>query len=88
MKMAPSKTAVIACAVLEIEITHFACGLSHIIRVDMLEQGLHDDPPKLREKLQAAVNGVEAETDAEAIVLGYGLCSRGDPPPGDYRGNP
>jgi hypothetical protein len=77
MKMPPPKTAVIACAVLEIEITHFARGLSHIIRIDMLEQGLHNDPPKLREKLQAAVNRIEAETDAEAIVLGYGLCSRG-----------
>jgi len=31
----------------------------------------------LRAKLQAAIDRVEVETDAEIIVLGYGLCSRG-----------
>ena len=71
------RTAVIACAVLETEIAHFARGLSHISRIEVLEQGLHNQPDVLRAKLQAAIGRVEAETDVEVIVLGYGLCSRG-----------
>jgi len=38
---------------------------------------LHVDPDKLRTTLQATIDRVELETDAEVIVLGYGLCSRG-----------
>jgi hypothetical protein len=71
------RTAVITCAVLEQELAHFARGLTHIIRFEVMEQGLHNDPPKLRTELQAAIDRVEATCDAEVIVLGYGLCSRG-----------
>lgn len=76
-RQVPPRTAVITCAVLEQELTHFARGLDHIVRFVVMEQGLHNDPPKLRTELQAAIDRVEAETDAAAIVLGYGLCSRG-----------
>jgi len=69
--------AVVTCAVLETEITHFARGLGHIIHIEVLEQGLHNEPGRLREKLQAAIDRVEAQTDAGTIALGYGLCSRG-----------
>ena len=71
------RIAVITCAVLETEIAHFTRGLSHIARVEVLEQGLHNQPDKLRTKLQTAIDQVEMETDADTIVLGYGLCSRG-----------
>jgi hypothetical protein len=71
------RTAVITCAVLETEIAHFARGLSHITRIEVLEQGLHNQPDVLRAKLQKAIDRVETETDADVIVLGYGLCSRG-----------
>ena len=74
--MAP-KVAVITCAVLELEIQHFAKGLPNLVHIEVLEQGLHNDPPKLRVQLQAAVDRVEACCAADAIVLGYGLCSRG-----------
>ena len=40
------KTAVIACSVLEAEIEHFSANLEHIARIENLEQGLHNDPPK------------------------------------------
>ncbi|MFZ2644000.1 MAG: DUF1638 domain-containing protein, partial [Verrucomicrobiia bacterium] len=73
----PPRIAVITCAVLEIEFNHFAQGLAHVIRVEVLEQGLHQYPDRLRRELQAAIDRVEAGTDAEAIVLGYGVCSRG-----------
>lgn len=71
------KVAVIACAVLEIEIKHFAKDLPNVVHTELLEQGLHNDPPKLRMQLQQAIDRVEGSCDAEAIVLGYGLCSRG-----------
>lgn len=71
------RTVVITCAVLEDEVAHFAQGLSHILRIDLMPQGLHNEPERLRRDLQTAIDKVESETDAEAIVLGYGLCSRG-----------
>ncbi len=71
------KTAIILCQVLEAEIEHFAADADHIVRIVQLEQGLHNEPNKLRQQVQAAVEEIERDTDAEVIVLGYGLCSRG-----------
>jgi hypothetical protein len=73
----PIPTAVITCAVLEAEIRHFARPMPHILHIEVLEQGLHNEPPKLRQRLQETIDRVETQTRAEAIVLGYGLCSRG-----------
>jgi len=73
----PPRVAVITCAVLEQEIAHFARGLQHLVRIEILEQGLHNEPDKLRRELQVAIDRVEAQTEAEVIALGYGLCSRG-----------
>ncbi len=73
----PPSTAIILCQVLEMEIEHFAQGADHIVRIVRLEQGLHNEPNKLRAQVQQAVTRIEQETSAEAIVLGYGLCSRG-----------
>ncbi len=73
----PIPTAVITCAVLEDEIAHFAADLDHIIHVEIIEQGLHDEPDDLRAKLQSAVTHIEQTSSAKAIALGYGLCSRG-----------
>lgn len=71
------KIAVITCAVLEDEINALAADQSSVIHVEMMEQGLHNEPAKLREHLQIAIDRVESSCDADAIVLGYGLCSRG-----------
>lgn len=73
----PPPTAVITCAVLELEIEHFGANLRHIVHIETLEQGLHNDPPKLKRELQQAIERIEQQTTAQAIVLGYGLCSRG-----------
>jgi hypothetical protein len=71
------RLAVITCAVLEDEIRCFAARSAAVMHVQIIEQGLHNDPPQLRQRLQQAVDHVERTTDADAIVLGYGLCSRG-----------
>jgi len=60
-----------------LEIEHFAAGLDHIVCVENLEQGLHNEPSELRVRLQEAIERIERDTPAEAILLGYGLCSRG-----------
>ena len=73
----PPRTAVLTCAVLEDEIAQLREGLDHIVLVEILQQGLHNTPDELRRRLQAAIEQVETTTDAEVIVLGYGLCSRG-----------
>lgn len=71
------QTAVITCAVLETEVGHIAGELDHIVHVETLPQGLHNEPDELRRQLQSAVDRIEARRDVEIIVLGYGLCCRG-----------
>lgn len=74
----PPSLAIITCAVLESEFQHYAASLPHVRHIEVLEQGLHNEPPKLRIRLQAAIDRIEHDhPDLQAIVLGYGLCSRG-----------
>jgi hypothetical protein len=74
----PLPTVVITCDVMKDEIVHLMQGMDHIVHMEVLQQGLHNDPPRLRRELQQAVDRVERNVPkAEAIVLGYGLCSRG-----------
>ncbi len=70
--------AVVYCAVLEDEIESFANGLAHVARLEKLPQGLHNEPDKLRSKLQSLVSDIEdTSPEVDTIVIGYGLCSRG-----------
>lgn len=71
------RTAVITCAVLEQEVTQIARGMDHLICIEIIRQGLHNEPERLRRELQAAVDAIELRHAPEAVVLGYGLCSRG-----------
>jgi hypothetical protein len=71
------RLAIVACAVLDDEVNYFAHVLSNLVHLEILPQGLHNDPPLLREKLQDAVTRIEDEHAPDAIALVYGLCSRG-----------
>ena len=71
------RIAVIYCAVLEVEIVHFARDIRNVIHTELLPQGLHQEPDKLRKTVQEAIDRIEAQLHPTAIVLGYGLCSRG-----------
>jgi hypothetical protein len=74
----PPRVVVVTCAVLELELGHHAAGVANVVGVEVLPQGLHNEPLRLREQLQQAIADVERRyPPAEAIVLGYGLCSRG-----------
>lgn len=78
MKSRCSKnTALIACAVLEDEINHLLGSNSSSAVIRMMEQGLHNEPDKLRFRLQEAVNEIEQREEINTIALVYGLCSRG-----------
>ncbi len=68
----------ITCAVLEDELRHLAEALEADVAIEVLEQGLHNEPDRLREQLQAAIDRAEqAYPKARTVTLGYGLCSRG-----------
>jgi hypothetical protein len=71
------RLAMITCAVLEVEVEHFAANLPHVVHIEYMEQGLHNEPRRLTERVQAAIDRIELATNVQAIALGYGLCSRG-----------
>lgn len=72
------KYKVIACKVMARELYQLAYDNSNIIDIALLRQALHNEPDKLRNSLQLAIDAVEAEDEEyDAILLGYGLCSNG-----------
>jgi len=73
----PPATAIILCRVLEQEIEHFAARSDHVVHLERLEQGLHNEPRKLHQRVQACIDQIEQRPEVNTIVLGYGLCSRG-----------
>jgi hypothetical protein len=66
---------VIACDVLSQELQLLAP--SRLRSTTILQQGLHNDPPLLRKRLQETIDTVEREHKPGVIALVYGLCSRG-----------
>ena len=53
-----------------------AARSANIVDVDLIEQGLHDEPDRLTTVLQHSID--ETKPNAyDAILLGYGLCSNG-----------
>lgn len=84
MEIAMLKLKVIACDVLNREISYLASQSKHYIDVTYLNQGLHNTPDKLREILQAEIDKVKFPynyyntcPDYDYIILAYGLCSNG-----------
>jgi len=69
----------IVCKVLQREAYLCAARSRNVVDVVLMEQGLHDEPDRLRETVQQAL----ARTDDiqgrpyDASLLGYGLCSNG-----------
>jgi len=63
----------IACDVLARPIYLCAARSPHVVDIDLLERGLHDQPNVLRAELQSRI---ERSQNYDAIVLGYGLCGQ------------
>ncbi len=70
------KLKVVSCAVLERELQLCASRSRNEIELFFLEQGLHNTPDELRRRAQEAIEQAQGQ-GFEAIILGYGLCSRG-----------
>ena len=64
------KTAVISCRTVEDEVTAAAARAGVDYPVTWLESGLHNTPNILRERLQEALDGL----DAERVLLAMGYC--------------
>lgn len=62
----------ITCDMLLRPVEYFAASSPHEVVVGRLSASLHAAPATLRERIQANVD--EADHNAEAVVLAYGLC--------------
>lgn len=82
------RSLVIGCAVLERELRHLvdshadaACPVQTAapacpdVELRMIEQGLHERPEHLRQRLQSEIDRADGQYDR--IILAYGLCSNG-----------
>lgn len=75
----PMRLLFIACKVMQREAYLCASRTKNIVDVQLMPQGLHNEPDKLVAELAKAV---KVTTDIQgipydAIILGYGLCSNG-----------
>lgn len=68
---------VIACESIFREASQAAASSPHICDLVFLPFGLHDSPEKLRLEVQRQIDCVSYDQAYDAILLGYGLCSRG-----------
>ena len=72
---------IIACNIFRKEIETLMDDININNHVIFIEQGLHNTPPKMREKLQQVILALEEDSDFlnkyEGIVLLYGLCGNG-----------
>jgi hypothetical protein len=71
-----SGVAVLACAVMDAEVETLVKRLG-AARLVFVEQGLHNEPDRLRERLQEHVDELEQDPTVRSIALVYGVCSRG-----------
>lgn len=76
------KYALIGCRIFSREISACTVTNKNIIHSFWLEQGLHDNPDNLRQKIQETIDEIENINERlankyDAILLAYGLCSNG-----------
>jgi hypothetical protein len=64
----------IACEVLARQVYYAAALAPHVVDIELIDKGLHNEPDDLRRQLQASIDAVPAGR-YDAILLGYGLCS-------------
>jgi len=70
------KIKLISCEVFARELALATATSPHLYDLKFVSFGLHDTPPQLREALQDEIDATEGQ-GYDALVLGYGLCSRG-----------
>ncbi|MEJ2267335.1 MAG: DUF1638 domain-containing protein [Anaerolineales bacterium] len=65
----------IACEVLARPLYLCAARSPHIVDIELVKKGLHNQPVILRDRLQTAIDNTD-EKDFDAILLAYGLCGQ------------
>jgi hypothetical protein len=65
----------IACEVLARPLYLCAARSPHIVDIELVKKGLHNQPVILRDRLQTAIDNTD-EKDYDAILLAYGLCGQ------------
>ncbi len=65
----------LACEVLARPVYLCAARSPHIVDVQLLRRGLHNNPPDLRAQLQNQIDAAAGE-GYDAVVLAYGLCGQ------------
>ncbi|HKK99896.1 MAG TPA: DUF1638 domain-containing protein, partial [Desulfotignum sp.] len=71
------KIHVISCAVLARDIKEVARELGLNLEYTFLEAGLHQNPHKLNQQVQEAIDHISDQKDADRIIIGYGVCGKG-----------
>jgi N-methylhydantoinase A/oxoprolinase/acetone carboxylase beta subunit len=71
------KIHVIACAVLARDIKEVARDLDLTLETRFVEAGLHENPHKLNQQVQQAIDHICYQGDADRIIIGYGVCGKG-----------
>lgn len=66
----------IVCEILAREAAQAAAHSPHIVHLEFMHSGLHDEPDQLRSSVQARIDAA-SDGGFDYILLGYGLCSRG-----------
>jgi len=64
----------ISCEVLARQVYYLAAFSPHVVDVELVAKGLHNEPDTLRAALQRSLDAA-APGKYDAILLGYGLCS-------------
>lgn len=64
----------ILCEVLARQAYYAAAVSPHVVDIELIDKGLHNEPARLRAHLQARIAAVD-EQGYDALLLGFGLCS-------------
>ena len=69
----------ITCKVMQREAYYCAARSKNVVDVVLMEQGLHDEPDRLRTEVRKALENTHdiQKRPYDASLLGYGLCSNG-----------
>ena len=69
----------IVCKVLQREAYYCAARSKNVVDIVLMEQGLHDEPDRLRKQVQNALQRTDdiQGRPYDASLLGYALCSNG-----------
>ncbi|NLG24276.1 MAG: DUF1638 domain-containing protein [Clostridiales bacterium] len=73
------KYILIGCKVLTRELYLLCARSKNVVEIRWMEAALHEHPKDLRAAIQREIDRIdqEADTDVDAILLGFGLCSMG-----------